>query len=139
MSKAWGLAAARIGMAYGNNKIIDLLNKVKPPYNISRLNQESAIEAMQKKDEFITRKEQILKNKAKLYSDLKSLGSIKKIYPSDANFFLVECTDADEVYSVLVKKNIIVRNRNNVVQNCIRITVGTAEENQSLIEELKSI
>ena len=139
MSKAWGLAAARIGIAYGNTKIIDLLNKVKHPYNISRLNQMAAIEALQNMDKFIARKDQILENKAKLYTNLKSLECITKIYPSDTNFFLVECTNANEIYNSLVNKKIIVRNRSKVIQNCIRITVGTAEENQSLIEELKLI
>mgnify|MGYP005989104019 CR=1 FL=1 len=134
MSKAWGLAAARIGMTYGNTKIIEILNKVKPPYNISKLNQEAAIEALRKKGDFMAITKQILENKAQLCETLKSLDIITKVYPSDTNFFLVEC-----IYNALITKEIIVRNRNNIVQNCIRITVGTTEENQQLIEELKSI
>ena len=139
MSKAWGLAAARIGMALGNSSIIDLLNKVKPPYNISGLNQNVAIESLKKQDEFLVNKEQILQNKAKLYKELNNLDFITRVYPSDANFFLVECLDAEKIYAVLINKKIIVRNRNNIIKNCIRITVGTADENQLLIKELKSI
>ncbi len=139
MSKAWGLAAARIGMAFANSNIIDLLNKVKPPYNISGLNQKAAIEAFEMGEEFLKRKEQILVNKAKLLTNLKNTDVVTKIYPSDSNFFLVECKDADKVYNTLVKKKIIVRNRNNVIKNCIRITVGNADENQLLIEALESI
>ena len=139
MSKAWGLAAARIGMAFGNSSIIDLLNKVKPPYNISDLNQNAAIESLKKQDEFLANKAQILQNKADLNKELNNLDCITKVYPSDTNFFLVKCLDAETIYSALKNKQIIVRNRNNVVKNCIRITVGTADENQLLIEELKSI
>lgn len=139
MSKAWGLAAARIGMAFGNSSIIDLLNKVKPPYNISGLNQNAAIESLKKQDEFLVNKEQILQNKAKLYQELNNLDSITRIYPSDTNFFLVECRDAEKIYNALINKKIIVRNRNKVIKNCLRITVGTVDENQLLIEELKSI
>ncbi|MDG2331546.1 MAG: histidinol-phosphate transaminase [Flavobacteriales bacterium] len=139
MSKAWGLAAARIGMAFGNSSIIDLFNKVKPPYNISGLNQNAAIESLKKQDEFLANKEQILQNKAKLNKELNNLDCITKVYPSDTNFFLIECLDAEKIYNALINKKIIIRNRNNVIKNCIRITVGTADENQLLIEELKSI
>jgi histidinol-phosphate aminotransferase len=139
MSKAWGLAAARIGIAFGNSSIIDLLNKVKPPYNISGLNQNAAIESLKKQDEFLANKEQILQNKANLNKELNNLDCITKVYPSDTNFFLVEFLDAEKIYTALINKKIIVRNRNNVIKNCIRITVGTAGENQLLIKELKSI
>lgn len=139
MSKAWGLAAARIGMSFGNSALIALLNKVKPPYNISALNQNAAIQAFKNSGEFLNQKERILVNKVKLYNALKNLGLVIRIYPSDTNFFLVECRDADKIYNALVDKNIIVRNRNNVLKNCIRITVGTANENQLLIDALKLI
>ena len=139
MSKAWGLAAARIGMAFGNAALIALLNKVKPPYNISVLNQNAAIKALKKSSEFLTHKAQILENKVRLYKALKKLDLVLSIYPSDTNFFLVECRDANKTYNALVEQNIIVRNRNNVLKNCIRITVGTANENQILIDALKLI
>lgn len=139
MSKAWGLASARVGLAFANSDIIDLLNKVKPPYNVSGLNQNAAISAIKNYDAFLENKQRILEEKNKLYSSLQTLEIVKKIYPSEANFFLVEIKDADQVYNTLVNQKIIVRNRNKVVRNCIRITVGTAEENQLLIQALKSI
>ena len=112
---------------------------MKPPYNVSGLNQNAAIKAIQNYDQFLENKQRILEEKNKLYSSLQTLKTVKKIYPSEANFFLVEMVDADQVYNTLVNQKIIVRNRNKVVKNCIRITVGTAEENQQLIQTLKSI
>ncbi|MFT6947367.1 MAG: histidinol-phosphate aminotransferase [Vicingaceae bacterium] len=139
MSKAWGLAAARIGLAFTTTDIVKLLNKVKPPYNVSRLNQEAAIQSIANKEKFLKNKQRILKEKKLLYSSLNQLEIIKKIYPSEANFFLVETENATQVYEALVQKRIIVRNRNAIVRNCMRITVGTAQENQFLIQTLKSI
>ncbi|MFT5858145.1 MAG: histidinol-phosphate aminotransferase [Flavobacteriaceae bacterium] len=139
MSKAWGLAAARVGFAFANSDIIDLLNKVKPPYNVSGLNQSAAINALKKTDAFLQNKNRILREKNRLYSSMNKLEIIKKIYPSQANFFLVETQNADQVYKALVKQKIVVRNRNNVVRNCLRITVGTTSENKRLIQALKSI
>ena len=112
---------------------------MKPPYNVSDLNQQAAIEAINRKGIYQKNKTQILKEKEKLYSRLSELEIVTKIYPSEANFFLVETKNANQVYKELVKQKIIVRNRNNVVRNCIRITVGTDDENQILIQALKSI
>jgi histidinol-phosphate aminotransferase len=139
MSKAWGLASARVGLAFANSDVIDLLNKVKPPYNVSGLNQNAAINAIKNYTQFLENKQRIIEEKNKLFSSLETLEIVKKIFPSEANFFLVEMEDADQVYNRLVNEKIIVRNRNKVVRNCIRITVGTAEENQLLIQALKSI
>jgi histidinol-phosphate aminotransferase len=139
MSKAHGLAAARVGMAYSNMSIIVLLNKVKPPYNVSALNQIAALDSFKRTDDFEQNKERILSEKKNLRSVLEKLEIIKKIYPSEANFFLVETENADGVYNALVEEKIIVRNRNRVIKNCIRITVGSAEENKALIEALKRI
>lgn len=139
MSKAWGLASARIGLGFANSDLIDLLNKVKSPYNVSGLNQKAAIDTIKNYDAFLENKQRILEEKNKLYSALQTLEIVKKIYPSEANFFLVELADADQVYNTLVNQKIIVRNRNKLVRNCIRITVGSAEENQILIQALKSI
>jgi len=138
-SKAWGLAAARIGVAYANAAIIDLYNKVKPPYNVSLLNQEAAIKALEKKTEYTSNKIAILAEKAKLWSALNELKLVKKIHPSDANFYLVEVENADKLYENLIKKHIIIRNRAKVVENCIRISIGTPEENKKLIEALKAL
>ena len=138
-SKAWGLAAARVGVAYANPEIISLYNKVKPPYNISELNQKAALKALNNMDKFQQNVATILNEKEQLKKALQQLDLIKKIYPSDANFLLVEVENADEVYTVLVNQKIITRNRNKQVNNCIRISVGTPKENNELITVLKNI
>ena len=138
-SKAWGLAAARIGIAYASQDIIQLLNNVKMPYNISALNEEAAIQALSNQENFENNKDIILEEKKKLISELEQLNVIKKIYPSDANFLLVEVEDANETYRNLVEQKVITRNRNSLVENSIRITVGKPEENEKLIKALLSI
>jgi histidinol-phosphate aminotransferase len=138
-SKAWGLAAARVGIAYASKEIIELYNKVKPPYNISKLNQEAAIKVLSDSNEFNKNLQLILDEKEKLKAELNSISLVKKIYPSDANFLLVEVEDADKIYADLVAKKIIARNRNKLIKNCIRISVGTPNENKKLITALKDI
>ena len=136
-SKAWGLAAARIGIGYASNDIIQLLNSIKMPYNISELNETAAIEALENREVFETNKKIIIEEKKKLIQEFKKLNTIKKIYPSDANFLLVEVEDANETYEKLVKQKVITRNRNSLVKNSIRITVGATDENEKLIKVLK--
>ena len=138
-SKAWGLAAARIGIAYASRDIIQLLNKVKMPYNISQLNEKAAIEALENRTAFENNKQMILEEKEILFQELKKLNAIKRIYPSDANFLLVKVDNADELYQKLVEKKVITRNRNSLVKNSIRITVGTPAENKQLLSALKNI
>lgn len=138
-SKARGLAAARVGIAYSNPEMIALLNKVKPPYNVSLLNQQAAISALKDSALYEENKRVILEEKEQLKNQLNTLDVVVRIYPSDANFYLVEVKDANRVYQSLVDQKVIVRNRNQVVRNCIRITVGSANENQQLINALKSI
>lgn len=137
-SKAYGLAAARIGVAYANPDIITWFNKVKPPYNVSELNQQAALNALQNRTKVLSQIELIKREKKKLIQNLSELNIVKKIYPSDANFLLVEFDDADSRYNQLVKVKIITRNRNSVVKNCIRITIGSSEENEKLINVLKN-
>lgn len=137
-SKARGLAAARIGVAYASTSIVAFLNKVKPPYNISSLNQKAALKELLENEHFEEKRTEILKQKKWLEQSLSSVKCIKKIFASDANFLLVETENANAVYNFLVGKKIIVRNRNAVIDNCIRITVGTAEENKALIGALNS-
>lgn len=137
-SKAWALASARVGVAYAGEEIIRLMDKTKPPYNVSRFNQEEALRALSKPEKLAYRVSLILEQRAALTKALQALPIVKRIYPSDANFMLVEVTDADDIYRYLVSKNVIVRNRNSVVRNCIRITVGTQEENRILLEELSN-
>lgn len=139
LSKAWGLAAARIGTAYASKEIIQLFNKVKPPYNVSELNQRAAIKALENIEEFEMNKKIILAEKEKLIIALKQSELVKKIYPSDANFLLLEVTDANKIYRELVNQKIIIRNRTSVIQNCIRISVGTPNENAQLLNALQNI
>ena len=138
-SKAWGLAAARVGVAYTSTEIIALFNKVKPPYNVSLLNQQAAIKTLDNTVLFEENKQLILTEKKQLIESLKQLKLVIKIYPSDANFLLVEVVDANRIYTDLVERKIITRNRNNLIENCIRITVGRPQENNLLIEALKKL
>ncbi|MCL1672668.1 histidinol-phosphate transaminase [Elizabethkingia ursingii] len=137
-SKARGLAAVRVGIAYSSPEIISLLNKTKPPYNVSQLNQEAALIALVDDEKYQSEIKTILEEKERLEKALLKLAVIKKIYPSDANFILAEVNDADEIYNNLVQQKIITRNRSSVIANCIRITIGTTEENNQLIAALKT-
>lgn len=138
-SKAWGLASARVGIAYASTEIIGLMNKTKPPYNVSAPNQARAIEALSKYDEYKQQLNSILEQREYLKKELDNIPIVKKIYPSDANFLLIEVDDANYTYNQLVGKCIVTRNRSTQIKNCIRITVGTAEENQKLLSELRKI
>ena len=139
LSKAWGLAAARIGIAYSNSMVIDLFNKTKPPYNVSELNQKAACRAIIDQEKFELQKQKILLEKNKLINELNKLNIVQKIYPSDSNFLLVEFTDANKTYDKLINQQIITRNRSKLVQNCLRITIGKTEENEQLLTALKNI
>lgn len=139
LSKAWGIAGVRIGMAYSNPEIIQLLNKVKHPYNISVLNQKAAIKALSQKEEFEKRRKIIFSEKEKIRKELENLSIVTKIYPSDANFFLVEFKEANLIFHELLNQKIIVRNQTTKIHNSIRITVGSPEENEKLITVLKKL
>ncbi|MBL4734745.1 MAG: aminotransferase class I/II-fold pyridoxal phosphate-dependent enzyme, partial [Flavobacteriales bacterium] len=138
-SKAWGLAAARVGTAFSSKEIIDLFNKVKPPYNVSGLNQKAAIDALVNQEAFEKNKSTILSEKQRVEQSLSEIPCVQKIYPSNANFILIQVTDANGIYDQLVKEKIITRNRNNLVRNCIRITIGSPEENSQLLSLLKTL
>lgn len=137
LSKAWGLAGIRLGIGYMNEEILSYFNRVKAPYNISTVNQQTALEILGKESEFNQKVKNILIEKKQLIQNLSALKIIRKIYPSDANFLLVEVENADELYEKLIERKIIIRNRNSVIKNCMRISVGTAEENQELLNALK--
>jgi histidinol-phosphate aminotransferase len=141
LSKAWGLAAIRLGMAFASPEIISLLNKIKYPYNINLLTQQKAMEMLQSSDEKERWVKSILSQKAILVNQLSGLPLVLKIYPSDANFILVKTTDAKNIYNLLVNKQIIVRDRSKVALcgGALRITVGTEEENKLLIDALQEI
>jgi histidinol-phosphate aminotransferase len=138
-SKAWGLAALRLGMVYASKDIIDVLNKIKPPYNINQATQELALKALDHLDEVNEMIKETVKERELLVKDLVQLPFVEKIFPSDANFVLVKMKDANAVYSFLKDKGIIVRNRSNVIlcENSLRITVGTDNENKELVKTLK--
>ncbi|MDR2816503.1 MAG: histidinol-phosphate transaminase [Proteiniphilum sp.] len=137
-SKAWGLAGARVGVAYANAAIIALMDKTKPPYNVSAPNQAEALKALSDPLEFERQVSVILDQRALLEKELKDLPAVRRVHPSDANFLLVEVTEANAMYQYLVDKKVIVRNRSAVVRNCLRITVGTPEENRMLLDELRN-
>ena len=140
-SKAWGLASVRCGMAFASEVIIGYLNNVKYPYNLNLLTQNFVSEQL----DHLSRKQkwvqQIIEQRNVLENQLKTIPWIQHIYPSDANFLLLKVPDANKLYSQLVDKGIIVRNRNSVslCLGCLRITVGTEAENNILINELKQL
>lgn len=141
-SKAWGLAALRLGLAFSSTVIIDILNKIKPPYNINQATQELALEALQNVEKVNEWIKVTVAERERLIKALVSNQNIKKVYPSDANFVLAQLDYPEDAYAQLVEKGIIVRDRSRVVlcDGCLRITVGTEEENDqvlSAITELK--
>ena len=138
-SKAWGLASVRCGMAFASEEIISYFNKVKYPYNINLLTQNFVSENLDleaRKNHWV---EMLLNQRSLLSKELQSLPFVEKIYPTDANFLLIKVPNANAIYQYLVDLGIIVRNRNTVslCLGCLRITVGTAEENKTLIDALK--
>ncbi|MEJ0029695.1 MAG: histidinol-phosphate transaminase [Bacteroidota bacterium] len=137
LSKAWGLAGLRLGMAFAHPEIISLLNKIKPPYNISSATQQIALNELQKDNTSIV--QQIVSERTRLSEQLLKIKTVKKIYPSEANFLLVKIDRAHDVYQDLIVKGIVVRDRSNVklCEDCLRITIGTFEENENLINALR--
>ncbi|MBN2665098.1 MAG: histidinol-phosphate transaminase [Bacteroidales bacterium] len=138
-SKAMGMAAARIGMAFMNPALVGYFNKIKPPYNISTINQVAAVKCLSRFEMVNTRIRLILKERERLAQALEKITIIEKVFPSDSNFLLVRTGNADKVYSELIDNNIIVRNRNRIIPGCIRITVGTKKENDRLLSALRKI
>lgn len=141
LSKAWGAAGIRLGMAFASPEIISVLNKIKYPYNVNQLTQEKALEILNNQETMKSQLTLILSERTRLQQELTAIPCVRKIYPTDANFILVDVGDADAVYQNLVDQGIIVRNRNKVVlcAGCLRITVGTEEENTALLNALKTM
>ncbi|MBL0355632.1 MAG: histidinol-phosphate transaminase [Chitinophagaceae bacterium] len=139
LSKAWGLAALRLGLCYASMDIIDLFNKVKPPYNVNDASQQLGLEALQDTKEVNEWIRLVVEQKHLLAATLQQLSFVGKIYPSDANFILVKVTNANMLYDYLAAHEVIVRNRSKEVhcENCLRITIGTPEENATVINLLK--
>ena len=139
MSKAWGCAAIRLGMAFASEEIISIFNKVKYPYNVNQLTQQQALEALKDPFEVDNWVKILLQERTRMMDAFEVLPICEKVYPTEANFFLAKMTDATKIYNYLVDKGIIVRNRNRVqlCQNCLRITIGTKTENNELVAALR--
>jgi len=140
LSKAWGLAGLRIGMAFASEEIIEVMNKVKPPYNVNEASQQLALQALQNVDLVNNWIKETLQERDRLVLELKKFDFVLDIYPSDANFILVKTTDPKGIYNYLVQHGIIVRDRSKVdlCEGSLRITVGTPEENTQLLETLQN-
>jgi len=139
LSKAWGLAALRVGMAFASEEIVAIMNKIKPPYNISQASQELALQALGEVEQVNEMIREIVKQRSVLESQLKSLKQVLHIFPSDANFLLVKVRNPRATYEALLNQGIVVRDRSKVelCEGCLRITVGTAAENEQLIAALQ--
>ena len=141
LSKAWGMAALRLGMAFASSDIVAVLNKIKMPYNVNRLTQELAIELLTHASEMRRTVQEILTLRDQLAQELERLSIVQRVYPSDANFLFVKMQQADRVFAALLEQQIIVRNQSKV-QRCeggFRITVGTPQENQLLLNALAAV
>ena len=141
LSKAYGLAGIRLGICMASEDIINILNKIKPPYNINSLTQERAISALEDWDTTQRLITQLIAERKGLFAQLEKISFVEKVYPSDANFLLVRVDDANKRYAQLIQNNIVVRNRSKQVgcENCLRFSVGTPQENQILIETLNRL
>lgn len=138
-SKAWGLAALRLGMIFASTEIVDVLNKIKPPYNINQATQELALKALDNLEDVNAMIKETVQEREALKAQLLSLSIVQNVFPSDANFLLVKMVNATDVYNYLKQRGIIVRNRSNVLlcDDSLRITVGTPEQNKQLLLALK--
>lgn len=138
LSKAWGLAGLRLGMTFAGKAIIELMDRIKPPYNISQAAQELALKALEEVGQVNDMIKDIVRMRKELAEKLRPIHFVEKVYPSDANFLLVKVTDAVKVYDHLLESGIVVRDRSKVqlCDGCLRITIGTENENQKLLEVL---
>lgn len=138
-SKAMGMAAARIGMAFASPDILQYFFRMKPPYNISTINQQAALERLKEIRPITVQTDTLIAERRRLAEKLESIPVVEKVWPSDANFLLVQFRDADDVYNKLIASNIIVRNKSSEVSGCLRITTGIRSENDRLIDELNKL
>jgi histidinol-phosphate aminotransferase len=141
LSKAYGLASIRLGICYASKEIISILNKIKPPYNVNQLTQDVALQSLFNQEKVKNEIAIIISERNQLIRDLQNVEIVEKVYPSDANFLLVQVDDATLRYKQLVKLGIIARNRTTHIlcDNCLRFTVGTPDENKKLINTLKLV
>ena len=141
LSKAWGMAGLRLGLGFAHKEIINVLDRIKPPYNVNLLSQQQALIRIENLAETQRQIKVLRREKRKMREALQLLSVVKKVFPSDANFLLVEMKNATAIYTKLLAKGIVVRNRSGILHcaGCLRITIGTPEENQRLITELEKI
>jgi histidinol-phosphate aminotransferase len=141
LSKAYGLAGIRLGICYASSQVIAVLNKIKPPYNVNELTQKRAIERLADKEKIQLEIDSIIIQREDLLKVLNEVKFVSKIYPTEANFILIKVDDANKRYKELIAKGIVIRNRTTqpLCDNCLRLTIGTAEENNKLIRALKSL
>ena len=139
LSKAWGLAGLRLGMAFASEAIIEIYNRIKPPYNIGQATQEIVLKALDETDQVNDMIREIVHMRGLLEAALGGVPIVQRIYPSDANFLLVKLVEPKKVYKYLLEEGIVVRDRSNVAlcEGCLRITVGTDKENKELVSALK--
>lgn len=140
-SKAWGCAAIRLGMAFASPEIIAIFNKIKYPYNVNRLTQEEAIKVLHKPEQIKEWVNTLLEERTRVMEEFVKLPCCVRVFPTDANFFLAKVYEATQIYDYLVSEGIIVRNRTNVAlcNDCLRITIGTKEENDALLDALRKV
>ncbi|KVV15772.1 histidinol-phosphate transaminase [Flavobacterium sp. TAB 87] len=141
LSKAYGLAGIRLGICYGSEALISVLNKIKPPYNVNELTQQKALERLSDAVKIANEIASILTERSNLLQVLGQVSFVEKIYPTEANFILIKVDDANKRYNELIAKGIVIRNRTTqpLCENTLRLTIGTADENKKLMEALKSI
>jgi histidinol-phosphate aminotransferase len=137
-SKAWGMAGIRLGMAFAHAEVIEVMNRVKPPYNVNVLTQRVALKKLQDTERFKQEVGMVLSERELLRQELSLLPIVTHIFPSDANFLLVRFIESRRVYEHLAAKGVVVRDRGSVAEGCLRITVGTPQENRKLLKHLKT-
>ncbi len=138
LSKAWGLAALRLGMAFASEEIIEVMNKVKPPYNINQATQDLVLKALEEVGQVNDMIKELVAMREALKKVFEQMPTVETVYPSDANFLLVKIAEARKVYEFLLTKGIVLRDRSNVqlCEDCLRITIGTEKENTILVDAL---
>jgi histidinol-phosphate aminotransferase len=141
LSKAWGLAALRIGLAFAPEEIIRLFNKIKSPYNISSVSQDLALKALKDSKQVLMEVQEIIKERKRMTSELNALSFVNKVYESEGNFVLVKMQEPGGVYNYLLGNGIVIRDRSRIqlCEGCLRFTIGTKEENRQVLELLKKM
>jgi histidinol-phosphate aminotransferase len=140
LSKAYGLAGIRLGICYSSAEIVSVLNKIKPPYNVNELTQKRALERLNDTNIIESEIKSIIRHREDLLKVLVDINYVEKIYPTEANFILIKVDDANKRYDDLIARGIVIRNRTTqpLCDNCLRLTIGTEEENKKLIEALQN-